>query len=100
MFSTWTLVIITIAQLSSLVLRQHDFELIIDKATLVLLLILLYCRGSFKHNYIKAFILMLIILTGLLIINKLGYINFSGQRNGELWKAYNQVEIISKTAIL
>lgn len=97
--------IIAIAQFSPFVLHDFyncpaNFELIIDKFTLILLLILLYCRGSFKHNYIKAFILMLIILTGLLTINKLSNIQFSNDAKNHFWRAYNQVEIISDNAIL
>lgn len=105
MFSTWTLVIIAIAQFSPFVLHDFyncpaNFELIIDKFTLILLLILLYCRGSFKHDYIKAFILMFIIVMGLLIISKLSNIQFSNEVKSDLWEAYNQVEIIGDNAIL
>lgn len=95
MFSTWALVVIAIGQLAPFVLRQPDIELIIDKFTVILLLILLYCRGLFKYNYIKAFILMLIILMGLLLINKLDRIEYNDSAGNEL-----QVEMIGKTAIL
>lgn len=97
--------IIAIAQFSPFVLHDFyncltGFELIIDKFTLILLLILLYCRGSFKHNHIKAFILIFIILMGLLTINKLSNIQFSSDAKSHFWNAYNQVEIIGDNAIL
>ena len=100
MFSALALAVITIAQLSPFVLNNDNclanFELIVDKFTTLLLLILLYCKGSFKRNYIRVFILMLVVLVGLLLINKLSGAQLCEKTKGRIWK----VEIIGKAATM
>jgi hypothetical protein len=88
MRSTLVLVAVVALQLSPFVISQYlpyslslGIELIIDKFIIILIISLLYLKNSFKRNYIKFFILILIILTWLLFVNKLGKIIFHGSNS-------------------
>ena len=99
MISTLVLIIITILQLSFLVTPDY-FEAIADKLTIFLLTALLYCKGGFGKNYIKCFILMLMVFFGLLFLNKSLNTDIKQDQRGQLWVANNQVEIIGENVTM
>ncbi len=99
MINALALAIITILQLSPFTMPKYllydSVELTIDKLTIFLLIILLYINGIFERGYIKAFILMLIILFGLLFCNKLFNIDTNQSLKGVIWVSGGKVDHIS-----
>lgn len=86
MLSVAALLIIAALQLTPIGMQGYlsttafdNFESIVDKITVIIAMLMLYFKGDFANGYIKAIILMQVVILWLLLINKIGEVFFTNK---------------------